>query len=86
MGRNSTTTAEKLFDTRLCSPIAGVTNTFAVINKNKVCYLDYTGSGVETIAHIKENGRMTLMMCSYTEKANILRMYGTGRVRAALTW
>ena len=53
-------------------------DTFRVLDDNTVCYLDLTGSGNETAAHLKENGRITLMMCSFKVPANILRLYGTG--------
>src|SRR5262249_55759175 len=45
-----------------------------------VAYLDLTGSECETAAHIAENGRLTLMFCSFEEKPLILRIYGRGRV------
>lgn len=49
----------------------------------QVAYIDLTGSGIETIAHLKENGRITLMTCSFEpELAQILRIYGKGRVYA----
>jgi pyridoxamine 5'-phosphate oxidase-like protein len=53
---------------------------FRVLSPNKVTYLDMTGSGNETSAHIKENGRITFMFCSYEKAPRILRLYGTGRV------
>jgi hypothetical protein len=46
----------------------------------RVAYLDLTGSGNETAAHLSENGRMTVMFCSFTEQPLILRIYGRGRV------
>lgn len=46
----------------------------------RVAYLDLTGSGNETAAHLSENGRMTIMLCSFTEQPLILRIYGRGRV------
>ena len=49
----------------------------------RVAYLDLTGSGVETIAHLRENGRVTLMFCSFERAPRIVRLYGTGRVVAA---
>jgi hypothetical protein len=55
-------------------------DTFRCLNTKNVGYLDLTGSGNETSAHILENGRMTIMFCSFTEKPLILRLYGTGRV------
>lgn len=46
----------------------------------RVAYLDLTGSGNETAAHLSENGRMTVMFCSFSERPLILRIYGSGRV------
>jgi hypothetical protein len=46
----------------------------------RVAYLDLTGSGNETAAHLSENGRMTVMFCSFSEQPLILRIYGRGRV------
>ena len=46
----------------------------------RVAYLDLTGSGNETAAHLSENGRVTVMFCSFTEQPLILRIYGRGRV------
>ena len=51
-----------------------------VINSQCVAYLDFTGSGNETAAHIKGDGRLTIMLCSFGEKPLILRMYGRGRI------
>lgn len=55
-------------------------DTFAVVDELTVAYLDLYGSGVETIAHLRENGRITLMFCSFGRQPKILRLYGTGRV------
>ncbi|MBX3086202.1 MAG: pyridoxamine 5'-phosphate oxidase family protein [Anaerolineae bacterium] len=51
---------------------------FRVLGSNRVAYLDLTGSGNETSAHLLENGRITLMFCAFEGPANILRLYGTG--------
>jgi predicted pyridoxine 5'-phosphate oxidase superfamily flavin-nucleotide-binding protein len=58
----------------------GYTDTFAVIDDHTVAYLDLFGSGSETIAHLRDNGRITLMFCSFTRNSRILRLFGTGRV------
>jgi hypothetical protein len=50
-----------------------------VLGPNLVGYLDYPGSGNETAAHLSENGRITLMLCSFEGTAGILRLYGRGR-------
>jgi hypothetical protein len=55
-------------------------DTFRCIDSKTVAYLDLTGSGNETAAHLIENGRMTIMFCSFDEKPLILRLYGQGRV------
>lgn len=60
------------------SPKGG--DTFRILSPNRVCYLDLTGSGNETAAHLKENGRLTVMFCSFTRMAQILRLFGRGRV------
>lgn len=53
---------------------------FKVIDGNTVCWLDLGGSGIETQAHVQENGRITIMFCAFEGPANILRLYGTGEV------
>lgn len=55
-------------------------DTFRYLSPTQVAYLDLTGSGNETAAHVKENGRLTIMMCSFAGKPTILRMYGKGRI------
>ena len=57
-------------------------DTFAVLDPNTVAYLDLTGSGVETIAHLRDNGRITIMFCSFDGRPNIVRLYGRGEVLA----
>lgn len=54
-------------------------DSFAVIDDHTVAYADLGGSGIETVAHLRENGRITFMFCAYEGPANILRLYGTGR-------
>jgi Pyridoxamine 5'-phosphate oxidase len=54
-------------------------DTFRVISPNLVIYLDITGSGNETAAHLHENGRITIMFCSFDKAARIARLYGHGR-------
>ncbi len=51
-----------------------------VLSPHFVAYLDVTGSGNETSAHLLENGRITLMFCAFAGKPLILRLYGRGRV------
>jgi hypothetical protein len=49
-----------------------------VLDPTTVAYLDLTGSGAETIAHTRENGRLTLMLCAFEGPPLILRLYGEG--------
>ncbi|MEX1259214.1 MAG: pyridoxamine 5'-phosphate oxidase family protein [Gemmatimonadota bacterium] len=55
-------------------------DTFRVLTPTRVAYLDLTGSGNETAAHLAENGRITIMFCSTTASPRILRLFGRGRV------
>jgi hypothetical protein len=55
-------------------------DTFRILNDRCVAYLDLTGSECETAAHIAENGRLTIMFCSFEAKPLIVRLYGVGRV------
>lgn len=58
----------------------GYADTFAILDDLTVAYLDLDGSGVETISHLRQNGRITVMFCAFSGPPNILRLYGTGRV------
>ena len=55
-------------------------DTFRVLDEHTVCYLDLTGSGNETAAHVAENGRLTIMFCSFAGAPLILRLYGRGEI------
>lgn len=57
-------------------------DTFRILDNKTVMFLDYGGSGIETHAHVLENGRMTLMFCAFDGKPNIVRLYGRGEVCA----
>jgi hypothetical protein len=61
-----------------CSPKGG--DTFRVLGDHEVAYLDLTGSGIETIAHVQENGRIVLMFCGFTGPPKIARLHGTGTI------
>ena len=61
-----------------CSP-KGM-DTFRILSPRTVAYLDLTGSGVETIAHLKENGRIVIMMCAFGGRPRIIRFHGQGEV------
>ncbi|MDB9319162.1 pyridoxamine 5'-phosphate oxidase family protein [Nodularia spumigena] len=51
---------------------------FRILSAHQVAYLDLTGSGNETSAHLQENGRITFMFCAFEEPPRILRLYGQG--------
>jgi len=51
-----------------------------VIHPNKVTWMNLTGSGNETAAHVLENDRMTLMFCSFEKQPMILRLYGNAKI------
>ncbi len=51
---------------------------FRVLSPHRVAYLDLTGSGAETAAHLRENGRITIMFCAFSGPPMILRLYGRG--------
>jgi len=56
----------------------GMRGSFAVLDERRVAYLDYTGSGIETIAHLRDNGRITLMFCAFEGPPKIVRLHGQG--------
>ena len=56
----------------------GVSGSFAVLDELTVAYLDFSGSNAETIAHLRENGRITLMWCAFDGPPNIVRVHGRG--------
>ena len=55
-------------------------DTFRILGPNSVAYLDLTGSGIETVAHLRENGRITILFCAFEGRPLILRLHGRGRV------
>ncbi len=55
-------------------------DSFRILSPKKVAYLDLIGSGVETIAHVNENGRIVLMFCAFQGPPNVVRLHGIGRV------
>jgi hypothetical protein len=55
-------------------------DTFRVLDEKRVAYLDLTGSGNETAAHLRHDGRITIMFCSFDANAEIARIYGRGAV------
>lgn len=59
-----------------CSP-KGL-DSLVILGPNSVAYLDLTGSGAETIAHLRENGRVVIMFCAFEGAARIVRLHGRG--------
>jgi len=57
-------------------------DTLRVLDEHTVAYLDLTGSGIETVAHLRENGRITLMWCAFEGPPRIVRVSGRGEVTA----
>ncbi len=77
--------AQKLFfvgtaaaDGRVSVSPKGI-DTFRIIDKNRIAWLNLSGSGNETAAHLLENSRMTIMFCAFEGSPNILRLYGKAR-------
>ena len=56
----------------------GLAGSLVVVDRSTVAYVDLTGSGVETIAHLRDNGRITLMFCAFEGPPLIVRIYGRG--------
>jgi hypothetical protein len=56
----------------------GLAGSFAVVDELTVAYLDFAGSNAETIAHLRENGRITMMWCAFDGPPNIVRVHGRG--------
>jgi len=55
-------------------------DSFRILGPNQVAYLDLTGSGNETSAHLRQNGRITVMFCTFEGAPRIMRLFGRGRV------
>jgi hypothetical protein len=58
----------------------GLAGTLSVIDRSTVAYVDVVGSGIETIAHLRDNGRITLLFCAFDGPPLIVRVYGEGEV------
>ena len=58
----------------------GPIGTLRILDEQTVAYLDMVGSGAETIAHLRENGRLVLMFCAFSGPPRIVRLHGRGRV------
>lgn len=61
-----------------CSPKGHAS--LVVLGPKSLAYVDIGGSGIETVAHLRENGRIVIMLCAFEGPPKILRFYGTGRV------
>jgi len=61
----------------------GLAGSLAILDPHRVAYLDYGGSGAETIAHLRDNGRIVLMFCAFAGSPKIVRLHGRGTVRYA---
>jgi Pyridoxamine 5'-phosphate oxidase len=61
----------------------GPIDALRVLDAHTVAYLDLVGSGAETIAHLRENGRIVIMLCAFTGPPRIVRLHGRGEVLAA---
>lgn len=59
-----------------CSPKGG--DSFIVLGPHEVAYADLTGSGIETVAHLRENGRIVVMFCAFEGGPKIIRLHGHG--------
>lgn len=57
-------------------------DTLRIIDDHTVAYLDLTGSGAETVAHVRENGRITLMWCAFEGPPRVVRVHGRGEILA----
>lgn len=55
-------------------------DTFTILDPHTVAYLDLTGSGIETVAHLRENGRIVFMFCAFQGPPKIVRLHGRGDV------
>ena len=61
-----------------CSPKGG--DTFRILGERDVAYLDLTGSGIETVAHVQESSRIVIMFCAFEGPPKIVRLHGQSRV------
>lgn len=58
----------------------GLRGTFGVLDDHTFAYVDMTASGIETTAHLRENGRICVMFCAFDGAPNVVRLHGCGRV------
>jgi hypothetical protein len=62
------------------SPKGLPSSTFSIFDPHHAAYIDATGSGIETVSHIYENGRVTIMFCSFDSRPRIMRLFCKGKV------
>jgi hypothetical protein len=62
-----------------CSPKGGI-DTLRILGPRELAFLDFVGSGAETIAHLRENGRIVVMLCAFEGPPRIVRLHGRGTV------
>ncbi|MHB1710327.1 MAG: pyridoxamine 5'-phosphate oxidase family protein [Acidimicrobiales bacterium] len=67
-----------------CSP-KGNRDELVVVAPDRIAYLEQTGTGIETVAHLLQNGRIVVMVCAFEGPPRIVRIHGRGRVHAADT-
>jgi hypothetical protein len=72
-------TAPESCDGRLNLSPKGL-ESFVILNENTVAYLDLVGSGIETVAHLRENGRIVFLFCAFDGPPRLLRLHGRGEV------
>src|SRR5688500_13071281 len=58
----------------------GPIGTLRVLGPRRIAYLDYSGSGAETLAHVRENGRIVVMLCAFEGPPKIVRFHGSGEI------
>ena len=73
-------TAPLVADGRVNVSPKGLRGTFGVLDEHTFAYVDMTASGIETTAHVRENGRICVMFCAFDGAPNIVRLHGRGRV------
>jgi Pyridoxamine 5'-phosphate oxidase len=78
-------TAQRVFFVATAPSMGGHVNlspkgldSLRIIDERTIAYIDYVGSGAETIAHVKDNGRIVLMVCAFEGAPKIVRVHGRG--------
>lgn len=78
--------AQRMFFVATAPSVGGHVNlspkgldTLRIVDSHTVAYLDYVGSGAETIAHLRDNGRIVIMMCAFEGPPKIVRLHGHGQ-------